>query len=376
MRVLPTKVMATAKQAVAAILQKADVHVNGSRPGDIIIHNDAFYPRVLAGGSLALGESYMDGWWDCKKLDEFFTKLIRAKIDRHVLSMEVLWQSIKARFFNMQHQRIVHKNIEHHYDIGNDLYKEMLDPSMTYSCGYWKEAKTLEEAQQAKYDLICRKIGLKKGMTVLDIGCGWGGFAMFAAKRGAKVTGITLSKEQQKLATARCKGLPVTIKLQDYRAVTEKFDRVVSIGMFEHVGVKNHATYFSAVRSCLKENGLFLLHTIGSRQTRKTNDPWIEKYIFPHSIIPSATQVIAAMDGKFVLEDWHNFGPDYDRTLMAWHNNISKSWKKLKKYDERFQRMWSYYLLSCAGSFRSRHNQLWQLVLSPNGIIGGVPRQS
>ncbi|MBU4141897.1 cyclopropane fatty acyl phospholipid synthase, partial [Patescibacteria group bacterium] len=262
---------------------------------------------------------------------------------------------------------------EKHYDLGNALYQNMLDERMIYSCGYWKNAKTLNEAQEAKLDLVCRKIGLKEGMKVLDIGCGWGGFAKYAAEKyKARVVGVTVSKEQADLARRVCEGLPVEIRLQDYRDISGKFDGIVSIGMFEHVGYKNYQTYMKVARDCLKDNGLFLLHTIGRNVARAATDPWINKYIFPDSVIPSTEKIISAAKGLFVLEDWHNFGVDYDKTLMAWHRNFKNNWDKIKHiYDQRFYRMWSYYLLACAASFRVRKNQVWQIVFSKNGVAGG-----
>lgn len=260
-----------------------------------------------------------------------------------------------------------------HYDIGNDLYKAMLDKRMAYSCGYWRTAKTLEQAQEAKLDMACKKLGLKKGMRVLDIGCGWGSFVKYAAEKyGVKCVGITVSKEQVKFARDVCKGLPVEIRLQDYRNLNEKFDRIISIGMFEHVGYKNYRPYMKLVNNCLKPDGLFLLHTIGGNVSTSSTDPWINKYIFPNSMLPSAKQVASAYEKLFVLEDWHSFGDDYGKTLMSWFRNFKKNWWQIKdNYNGRFYRMWEYYLLACAGSFRSRRNQLWQIVFSKKGVKGG-----
>ena len=260
-----------------------------------------------------------------------------------------------------------------HYDIGNDLYQAMLGKTMAYSCGYWKDADNLDEAQIAKFDLICRKIGLKKGDRILDIGCGWGGFLKFAAENyGAGGVGITISNEQVTLAKELCKNLPIEIHLQDYRNFQGKFDHIISIGMFEHVGVKNYRVFMSKAQELLKDDGLFLLHTIGLNQSSIPTDPWLEKYIFPNGILPSIDQISKSVEGLFTMEDWHNFGADYDKTLMAWFDNFNKNWPQLKeKYSERFYRMWKYYLLSCAGIFRSRNIQLWQTVFSKKGVSGG-----
>jgi len=364
------------KQKMQELLSIADVKINGKRPWDIQIHNEDFYQRVLSQGALGLGESYMDGWWDVKNLDEFFNHILKAELDRKVKTSSFLLQTVKAIVMNPQRKSKAFEIGEHHYDIGNELYKIMLDKRLTYTCGYWKNSKNLDSAQEAKLDLVCRKIGLKPGMTVLDIGCGWGSFAKYAAEKyGAKVTGITVSKAQVELGKKLCKGLPVKFKLMDYRDVTGKYDRVVSLGMIEHVGYKNYRRYMEIVNNVLKDGGLFLLHTIGSNISVKSNNAWTEKYIFPNSMVPSASQLAKAYEGLFVMEDWHNFGKDYDKTLMEWHKNFNKNWKKLnekhKEYDERFKRMWNYYLLSSAGGFRSRKSQLWQIVLSKNGILNG-----
>jgi cyclopropane-fatty-acyl-phospholipid synthase len=197
----------------------------------------------------------------------------------------------------------------------------------------------------------------------------------YAVERyGVQAVGITVSKKQAELARARCAGLPVEIRLQDYRDVgdvDEQFDHVASVGMIEHVGAKNYRRLFKTVRRCLAPQGLFLLHTIGNKRTKRTVDPWIDRYIFPSGHLPSLRQLSAAAEGLFVVEDLHNFGADYDRTLMAWYRNFTRNWPSIKThYDRTFYRMWSYYLLSCAGAFRARSMQLWQLVLSPAGVDG------
>jgi cyclopropane-fatty-acyl-phospholipid synthase len=279
----------------------------------------------------------------------------------------------KARVMNLQKKSHAFNIGEKHYDIGNDLYTAMLDQRLTYTCGYWKDADNLDAAQEAKLDLVCRKLGLKEGDHVLDIGCGWGSFLKYAAEKyGVRGTGVTVSKEQKELADKLCEGLPIEIRLQDYRDVNEKFDHIMSLGMIEHVGYKNYRTYMEIAQKNLKDDGLFLLHTIGGNKTSRGTDPWIDKYIFPDSMLPSAKQLTAAYEGLFVMEDWHSFGAFYDNTLMAWFNNVEATWDTLKdKYDDRFHRMWTFYLLACAGSFRSRKNQLWQIVLSKDGVRGG-----
>jgi cyclopropane-fatty-acyl-phospholipid synthase len=249
----------------------------------------------------------------------------------------------------------------------------MLGKHMVYSCAYWKTDDELDTAQAAKLDLVCRKLGLEPGMHVLDIGCGWGEALHFATTHyGVSGVGVTISSEQAQFARELCAGLPIEIRLQDYRELDEQFDRIWSIGMFEHVGVKNYRNYFEVVRRCLAADGLNLLHTIGGNESTNHTDPWIEKYIFPNSMLPSAAQIANARERLFVIEDWHNFGADYDRTLMAWRANFDAAWPRLQeKYGERFRRMWRFYLAASAASFLARRNQLWQIVLSPRGIPGG-----
>jgi cyclopropane-fatty-acyl-phospholipid synthase len=351
----------------------ADVRFDGERPWDITVHDPRLFRRIAAQGSLGLGEAYMDGWWDCERLDELFDRLLSAQLDRRASMPRLLALAMRARLTNPQRASRAFEIGRHHYDIGNDLYRRMLDRRMIYSCGYWRDAGDLDAAQEAKLDLVCRKLQLAPGQRVLDIGCGWGGAAAFAAERyGVEVVGVTVSERQVELARETCAGLPVDIRLQDYRDVDERFDRVYSIGMFEHVGSRNYRTYFEVVRRCLPEDGLSLLHTIGSSVSVTTTDPWIGRYIFPNSMLPSAQQIGGAIERLFVIEDWHSFGADYDTTLMGWHRNFAAAWPELReRYGERFGRMWRYFLLACAGSFRARKNQLWQIVLSPRGVRGG-----
>jgi cyclopropane-fatty-acyl-phospholipid synthase len=347
----------------------AGVEINGNHSHDPQIHNPKFYRRVLNLGSLGLGESYMDGWWDCARLDVLFTHLLRARVHRNLKGLSrikfrtlTLWNML----VNLQTKARAFQVGEAHYDIGNDLYKAMLDPTMSYSCGYWRQSQDLNSAQEAKLDLICRKLKLEPGMSLLDIGCGWGGLAAFAAKHyGARVTGITVSREQADFVENHFSNLPVKVELMDYRDLSGEYDRVVSVGMFEHVGYKNYPEFFSTVKRVLSPSGLFLLHTIGEEYSGRTSDPFISKYIFPNGKVPPRKFLSAASLEHFRLEDWHNFGPDYDRTLMAWAANFEQAWPQLsEKYTERFYRMWRYYLYCCAGYFRSRQGQLWQLVFA------------
>lgn len=351
------------------LARQAGVAFNGDAPWDIRVHDPAVYRQILARGSLGFGEAYMDGLWDCDRLDELFHRLLSIDVDEKMVGLarlRLLLESLRHRLLNLQSTARAYQVGEHHYDIGNDVFEAMLDSSMSYSCAYWAHADTLGQAQLDKLDLICRKLELKPGEHLLEIGCGWGGLARHAAAHyGVRVTGITVSREQRKLALERCAGLPVDIQLMDYRNLGGQFDKAASVGMFEHVGTKNYPVYFDTVRRVLKDDGLFLLHTIGSHTTSSFVDPWIDRYIFPNGKLPSALELAAYVEGVFLIEDWHNFGPDYDRTLMAWWNNFEAAWPRLSvRYDQRFRRMWKYYLHCCAGFFRARQGQLWQLVLS------------
>jgi cyclopropane-fatty-acyl-phospholipid synthase len=355
----------------------AGIEAGGARPWDIQVHDPRFYERVWAGQHLGMGESYMDGWWDSPQLDECFARLLRAGVEQCLkVTPKLALRTLAHRLFNFQTRSRAWQVAFRHYDLGNDLYRSMLDSGMNYSCGYWKDARTLDEAQLDKLELVCRKLQLRPGMRLLDIGCGWGALARHAARHyGVTVVGITLSAPQQAFAEASCQGLPVTFRVQDYRDLPDEvFDRVASIGMFEHVGHRNYSAFMNIVGRHLTGDGLFLLHTIGGNLPRVATDPWMSKYIFPNGEVPAPAQVARAMAGRFVMEDWHNFGADYDPTLMAWHRNFVEHWPDLKaRFDQRFFRMWSYYLLSCAGAFRARSVQLWQIVMSQHGIRGGLP---
>ena len=352
------------------LVEPADIRFGGDRPWDVQIHDERLFARILATGTLGLGEAFMDGWWTCEAVDQMIHHAIRGGIGDRFGSPTDIARVIKARTVNLQRGQRAWTVGRQHYDLGNDLYEAMLDPRMIYSCGYWATANDLAQAQTDKLALIARKLQLEPGMRVLDIGCGWGGLAQYlAAEHGCTVVGVTVSVEQAALARERCAGLEVEIRTQDYHEVNEPFDRVVSVGMFEHVGHRNHASFFDVVRRCLgSPEDLALLHTIGRLNTSAKLDPWISKYIFPNSLLPSVVQIGRGAEGKLVMEDWHTFGPDYDRTLMAWHHNVTSAWTELgPAYDDRFQRMWSFYLLVSAGSFRARANQLWQIVFSREG---------
>jgi cyclopropane-fatty-acyl-phospholipid synthase len=366
------------RSRIESLLALADVRIDGSAPTDLIVHDEHFYARAIAHGSLGLGEAYMDGWWDAEDLDGMLFRLLNAHVDERVHGLDDAALFLRAKLTNLQRGKRAYTVGEQHYDLGNDLFSAMLGRRLVYSCGYWKDiadagAAGLDRAQEAKLDVVCRKLGLAPGMRVLDIGCGWGEALKYAAEKyGVSGVGITVSQEQAEFARALCQGLPIEIRVQDYHALDERFDRSWSIGMFEHVGAKNYGAYFETARRCLARGGLHLLHTIGGNESTSHTDPWIEKYIFPNSMIPSAAQIAKAAEKRFVLEDWHGFGPHYDRTLLAWRANFEAAWPQLEaKYGERFRRMWRFYLSASAANFRARRLQLWQIVWSPYGVPGG-----
>lgn len=363
----------SAQSLITELIQPAGITINDGKPWDLQIHHPDFYSRVLAEGALGLGESYMEGWWDCQRLDIFFDKIIKSAItEQATIPLNYKIKLLLSKILNYQTKTRSRVVAEKHYDLGNDLFCAMLDSRMIYSCGYWKTATDLESAQVAKLELICQKLQLKPGMRLLDIGCGWGGLARYAAEHyGVNVVGVTIAKEQYEYAKNYCQGLPVEIKLCDYRDVQGTFDRIVSVGMFEHVGYKNYATFMTIAHRLLKDDGLFLLHTIGINETSVYINQWVTKYIFPNGMLPSIAQIGKAAEKLFVMEDWQNMGAYYDPTLMAWYDNFVEHWPTLQhKYDQRFYRMWTYYLLSCAGSFRARSTQLWQIVFSKKGVDG------
>lgn len=358
--------MTGARKQITEWLDKAGITVNGDQKWDIQIRNNNFFDRVMQKGSLGLGETYMDGWWDVEKLDSFFYKILDSKLDHKVSASSLNFLAyLKSILTNPQRKQKAFQIGQEHYDIGNDVYEVMLDKRLVYTCGYWEDALNLDEAQENKLKKVCNTLNLKPGQKILDIGCGWGSLAKYATSNwDVSVVGITVSENQVELARERCKKLPVEIRLLDYRDINEKFDHIVSLGMFEHVGYKNYSLFMQIVYQNLNKDGKFILHTIGGNKSVSSTDPWINRYIFPNSMIPSIKQIGESIENLFIMENWENHGLDYDKTLMQWYKNFKDGWPTLKvNYSHRFYRMWEYYLLSCAGSFRARRNQQWNIVL-------------
>ncbi|MFZ2226906.1 MAG: cyclopropane fatty acyl phospholipid synthase [Candidatus Nanopelagicaceae bacterium] len=359
----------SSKDVCLRLLDEAKVPVNSNELWSIQVRDERLWDRVIAQHELGLGEAYIDGWWDCEQVDEALTRLVEIDAVSTIKPTPIIVaHAAKSIISNRQTKAKAALNAQHHYDIGNDLYTRMLDKELLYSCGYWENASSLDEAQFAKMDMICQKLQLKPGMQLLDIGSGWGGFLRHAVKNyGVVGTGISLSTEQIKLANERSQGLSVKFIKMDYRDLAGKFDRIVSIGMMEHVGPKNLNKFFAKCDDLLADDGMMLHHTISSLRSGNHTDPFFDRYIFPGGVIPSLARISKATEKKWVIEDVHNFGPDYDRTLMQWYKNINSHWSEIPQYDDHFKRMWNYYLLASAAGFRARSLQLTQLVFRRPG---------
>jgi len=365
--------MSFIKKKAIELFKKADIIVNGNRPWDIQVHNEKFYSRLLFHGTVALGETYVERWWDCEKVDQFIYRILKAKlIDPKTYSFNHFGapfidklRLLAPLFMNPQSKKRAANDVKYHYNLGNDLFEATLDKYMNYSCAYWKNAKTLDEAQKNKMDLVCKKLKLKPGMEILEIGCGWGGLAKYMAdKYKVRVTGVTLSEKQHAYAKKYCKDSNVTILLKDYRDIKNRYDRIVSIEMIEHVGPKNLRNYMKVMDKCLIKNGLLLIQFDGKSESINWNYKWIEKYVFPGTVTPSAKQISTAIENYFYILDWHDFTKDYHKTMMEWHKNFKKNWVNIKdNYGDRFFRLWEFYLVCCPGTALSNTQHLWQIVL-------------
>jgi cyclopropane-fatty-acyl-phospholipid synthase len=364
------------KRIAQKFLEQAGIELNGTRPWDIQVHNPCFYKRAILQRTLGLGESYMEGWWSCQAVDQFIDRLVRAQVHHKIKNPLNLKIAIIAGYLiNRQTRRRAKTVIAGHYDYESEILLSFLDDYKQYSCAYFKDTDDLNQAQRRKLDLICRKLMLSSGDHLLDIGCGYGGLARYAAENyGCRVTGITPCSEQIAHARQWCSGLDVRFEQKDYRQIEGSFSKIVSVGMFEHVGYKNFRLFMQIAHNCLSNSGLFLLHTIGGNTSVTTNDPWVEKYIFPNGMLPSIQQIGKSVEGLFVMEDLHNLGHFYDPTLMAWHKRFVAVWPEFEQHlDLSVFRKWSYYLLHMAGSFRARKNQLWHFVFSKTGLPEGYP---
>ncbi|GAA3978510.1 cyclopropane fatty acyl phospholipid synthase [Mucilaginibacter dorajii] len=365
--------MGSSKEILEKMFAGGGITINGTNPWDIQVHNPKFYDRFLSKGTIGFGESYMEGWWDVEAPDELFFRILYHRVDKLIpKNFDTIKYMLKARFMNRQTKSRAKEVVNKHYDIRDDVFEKTLDKRMLYSCGYWETAQTMDQSQEDKLDLICRKLKLEPGMRMLDLGCGWGGLSQFAAERyGVTVVGLTISEEQAKIARKVTAGLPVEIRVQDYRDLHDQFDRIACMAMMEHIGYRNYRTLMETIAENLTDDGIALVHTIGGNYNTKITDPWIDKYIFPNGMLPSAAQITTAAMGLFILEDWQNFGVYYDRTCMEWAKKFESNWPELSaNYDESFKRMWLFYLYASAASFRARKNHLWQIVYTKPKKLG------
>jgi len=366
------------QKRVTQELERAGVGIGTGRSWDIAVHDPRFFRRLAARGSLGAGESYVEGWWDCPRIDLLAERVLRSGVaDRWGGWLRCALTGALRRVMNAQRGRRSERVAWIHYNNDPSFFEMLLGGSMNYSCAYWRNADTLDQAQRQKMQLIGQKLELKPGDRVLDIGCGWGGLADYLSREfGCRVVGITNSSSQARYAAERFGGDWCRFVQTDYRDFDPRqfggFTKVVSVGMFEHVGVMNYPAFFSLCRKAAGPEGLILLHTFG-RTTRCDFDLWTDRYIFPNSYLPTIQDIGRATGESMVMEDWHNFGADYDRTLMAWLDRLDV-WAATEacSLSNEQLRMWRYYLATYAACFRVRnHIQLWQIVLSPSGVPGG-----
>jgi cyclopropane-fatty-acyl-phospholipid synthase len=356
------------KKAVERILSTVDVRIGGSRPFDMQVHSDLFYKRVLLEGSVGLGESYMDGLWDCADLEELVFRFVESGIERRFrLLPGFVTMNALGHLVNRQ-PRSLGERTSRHYNTDNDLFASFLGKYKNYSCAFYEEGDDLDTAQLKKMDLICDELCLRPGENVLDIGGGWGEIAKHMASRGCRITSINIADEQMRAAREHCKGASVDVVKCDYRDVAGTFDKIAIIAMMSHVGHKNHRPLFETVHRHLAPDGLVFVDTVGSAVSLQNGNPWIDKYIFPGIVFPSIQQISRAVEGLFVIEAVRNFGASYVKTLRAWNANLRRAWPRLShRHDERTRRMFEFFFLTVAGFFRARDFQNWYVVLSPEG---------
>ncbi len=351
----------------------------------LAVHNERFFRRALFGGDVGMGESYMDADWSSPDLVSVIRLAVR---NLQILEEENRLLSAVSRFFNLlRHRRRPNtpigsrRNIREHYDLSNEFFRLFLDQQMVYSCAYYETAEdSLEAAQSNKLDRICRKLGLCPKDHVLEIGTGWGGFAVHAAKHyGCRITTTTISDEQYRHAVdlaARLgeAGRRIEVLKQDYRRLGGTYDRIVSIEMFEAVGLEHYDSFFGACDRLLRRNGAMLLQTITMNEQKfpiyRKNSDWIQKHIFPGSELASVVEILRSLARCTRMSLFHaeDIGAHYARTLEAWRRRFLANLDAVRKlgFDDRFIRMWEFYLAYCEGAFRERHISDVQLVLSKN----------
>jgi cyclopropane-fatty-acyl-phospholipid synthase len=355
-----------ARPLVAAVLRTAGIHLGGDQPWDVQVTDPRFYSSVLLRGSLGFGESYMRGWWHVEDLEEVAYRLSRAGLHWVARALPPHLVALAAASFSNRQTRTDSVNlVDRHYNLGNDLFRGFLGRSMVYSCAYFDDTESLDRAQELKLDLICRRLGLKAGERLLDIGGGWGEFARHAALHyGCHVTSINIADEQIRHARERCAGLPVEIVKCDYRDLRGSFDKVAVIAMLTHVGHSNYRRFMTIVHDCLATGGRVLVETLGSRISKVNCEPWTNRYIFPGGVVPSLRQIDRAADGLLARTEVTEFGHHYVPTLRSWNANLHASWPQLAgRYPETTRLMLGYFFLTVAGAFRAGHLKYWHVQL-------------
>jgi cyclopropane-fatty-acyl-phospholipid synthase len=360
------------QRVIESILEPQDIHINGNRPWDMVVRDERVFRDIVTRGSLGLGNAYTQGWWDSPALDEWMYRVSQSPALRSARTLTHIIPNALATasefLYNTQSLPRSQHVLKKHYELNLPLFANMLDPLMQYSCAHFGNTKTLPEAQVEKLDLIARKLEISERDTLLDIGSGWGGLAKyFSENKGCSVTGINISQKQIQFSEKFAPSQKVSFQNRDYRQIEGIFDKVVSVGMFEHVGPQNYRAFMKSAHKALRPGGLLLIQSITKSTSDKICDPWIKRNIFPNSHIPSLAQVSAAAEDLFVLESVQNIGEHYDKTLMCWHKNFTKNWEKISpSFDSAFQRKWTYYLLTCAGVFRARELGCCQVLFRKN----------
>lgn len=354
---------------ISNLLEKMDIQVGGNRAWDIQIHSPDFARRVMTMGGLGLGDSYIEGDWDANSVDSFINHILRARLDKEIKSFGMSISSLKSRFHSLAKGQKPWKFQDVLRNLPNEFFEAILGTNMSFTSGYWAAgAKTLEEAQQARRDMTCKKLNLKQGMRLLDAGSGWGGFSAFAAEHyGVECVCISSFKGQHEWASQHYAHLPIEFVQNESLMLDGMFDCIVSIDRFEHLPQKNYRVYLEMGDRILEEDGLLLLQSTGKNERRLNGKHWFDTHILQNNSLPTIAQIAGATNGLFVMEDMHNFGSDYDKTLMAWYQNFEAAWPALQKqykFDEKLYRTWKYYLLSSAGAYRANDLQQWQCIFS------------
>lgn len=364
------------KLTLTTLLREANIEPNGASPWDPQIKDERFYRTVLLRGSVGLGDAYLNGWWECADISGFILRIIKSGIHLRVPRVDIFLRRLRFGLIDAQNRIRSKRVAELHYDEDPYIFEVMLGSTNSYTCARWKGVITLDAAQQQKMDLLCKKAGLSSGMTVLDIGSGWGGFLAYAAERyQVRGIGLTISKTQLDYARKRYGNLPVEFRLQDYRDFVGGVDAVVSICVIEHVGSDHYREYFQKVRETLtREDGFFAMQCILACDTQARMDPWTEKHIFPNGILPTLERIENAVEGILHIVDREFFRDDYVRTFSAWYENLVRNKNAIiARCGVRYFRKYEYYLCLYIAGFGSGRIDVGQFVLSPTPHLNYKP---